>query len=530
MTAPGFGPTPPPPPPGSPATEVERIRASVAQYFPVYETRITPTSLVLLVHADPASIEERFDRLRQEMWTRYYVPQIRYERGEYVVEVVRRPTRRPWSSYANLILLAFTVITTVAAGAFLWLAYVGGSALSGADFLYGGLYFGLPLMLILGLHELAHFLLARHHHVEASLPYFIPVPPPYLLFGTFGAFISLREPIPTKKALLDIGASGPIAGFVVSIPVTVLGMYLSAHAPVLSAANCGPTILGVSYGNLLFGVSLFWYALSQFLPLTIVNLHPLALAGWVGLLVTAINLLPAGQLDGGHVFRALLGDRSRYVSYAAVVLLFGLGLLYSGWFIFAILIVFLGMRHPPPLNDITPLDAKRWALGAAVVAVLVTGFVIVPIGTPSGAFSAVASPANPVALPPGALMADTASLTVTNHDLVAHGFLFSGTIQSVVATVNGSSQPLTGAALDAFERNSTWTLELPNGNTTVFQGGGFSVPGAQFSTVAGSGGVGRLTIDYTNSQQATVTFQVVVEELCTPSGGPSPQPYGFTAH
>ncbi|MCI4361428.1 MAG: site-2 protease family protein, partial [Thermoplasmata archaeon] len=130
-----------------------------------------------------------------------------------------------------------------------------------------------------------------------------------------------------------------------SIPVTIYGMFLSAHAPILSAANCGPDILGVSYGNFVIGTSLFWFVLGKFVPVAFSSLHPVALAGWVGLLVTAINLLPAGQLDGGHVFRALLGDRSRYVSYAAVVLLLGIGVfLYQGWIIFAILILFLGMR------------------------------------------------------------------------------------------------------------------------------------------------------------------------------------------
>ncbi|MCI4354779.1 MAG: site-2 protease family protein, partial [Thermoplasmata archaeon] len=322
MGVPGSGPWMPPPPPG---TEVERIRTGVARYFPVYETRVTPQSLILLVHADAATLEEKFDLLRRALWEQYYVPQLRYERGEYIIEVVRRPNRVGWGSITNLILLALTVVTTVSAGAFLWLAYVGGSQLTPQDFLMGGISFGLPLMLILGLHELAHFLTARHHHVDASLPYFIPVPPPFILFGTFGAFISLREPIPSKKALLDIGASGPLAGFAVSIPVTLYGMFLSAHAPVLSVANCGPTILGVSYGNFVIGESLFWFVLGKFVPVAFQSLHPVALAGWVGLLVTAINLLPAGQLDGGHVFRALFGERARYASYAAVVLLFAIG-------------------------------------------------------------------------------------------------------------------------------------------------------------------------------------------------------------
>lgn len=513
MATPGSAPLPPA---SSPTSEIDRLRAQVAVYFPVYETRVTANSLVLLVHIDAATLDEKFDRLRQELWAQYYVPQVRHERGEYLIEVVRRPTRRPWGPVVNLVLLALTVVTTFSAGAFLWLAYVGGTTLSGSDFLWGGLYFGLPLMTILGLHELAHFVMARHHHVEASLPYFLPVPPPYLLFGTFGAFISLREPIPNKRALLDIGASGPLAGFAVSIPVTLAGAFLSAHSPVLSVANCGPTILGVSYSNLQFGPSIFWLALGKFLPAAFFSLHPLALAGWVGLLVTAINLLPAGQLDGGHVFRALLGDRSRYVSWAAVILLFGLGVFYyQGWIIFAILIFLLGVRHPPPLNDISPLDAKRWALGAFAVAILVTGFVVVPIAQPTGEFSLTALPTAKVTpLPLGAAMADNLSLRVHNQDQAAHGYLFSATVTSVVASVNGSVRPLNGPALSAFLMNSTWIVSLPNGNHSTFSGtGNWALPTSDYSSID-SGASGTLNVLFQNTAQAQVTISVTVSELC----------------
>jgi membrane-associated protease RseP (regulator of RpoE activity) len=514
--------------PGAPP-EIERLRAAVAAYFPVYETRLTPTSLILLVHADPATLEEKFDRMRQELWAKFYVPQIRLDHGEYLVEVVRRPNRRPWGLAVNVGLLAATVVSTVAAGAFLWVAYVGGATLTAADFVYGGATFALPLLAILGLHELAHYLTARRHHVEASLPFFIPVPPPYLLFGTFGAFISLREPIPDKKALLDIGASGPLAGFVVSIPITLYGMLLSAHAPVLSAANCGPSFLGVSYGNFLFGTSLLWNALALFVPISFVNLSPVALAGWVGILVTAINLLPAGQLDGGHVFRALFGDRSRYVSYAATVLLFGLGFFYSGWFIFAVLILFLGLRHPPPLNDITPLDAKRWALGALAGAILIGGFVLVPIAAPTGAFAL----ENPVTRSgpstPGAGLSGNFSVTVANHDLVPHAYLFNASVLKVVRVVNGTTQPLSGSALSSYLANSTWTLNPPNGNVSVLTGtGSVGLAPSDFSTVD-AGAIGTVGVGYSNPLQADVTILLTVTELCA-AGLAGPQAEEFTIY
>ena len=507
-------------------SEIDRLRAAVAQFFPVYETRVTPNSLVLLVHVDPATLEDRFDRLRRQLWEQFYVPQVRYERGEYYIEVVRRPTRTGWGSVTNLVLLGLTILTTVTAGAFLWLSYVGGSQLTVTDFLYGGASFGLPLLAVLGLHELAHFVTARHHHVDASLPYFIPVPPPFILFGTFGAFISLREPIPSRKALLDIGASGPLAGFAVAIPVTVFGMFLSAHAPVLSTANCGPSFFGVSYGNFVIGTSLFWFLLGQLVPVSFVSLHPVALAGWVGLLVTSINLLPAGQLDGGHVFRALLGERARYVSYAAVALLFGAGLVYQGWIIFGVLILVLGVRHPPPLNDLTPLDVRRRALGAAAALILVTGFVLVPISAPSNAFSVSSSSLSLAPLPPGAAISDNLSVTVSNDDVIAHGFLLEGSIVSV--RLNNSTVLTTPGELAPYSHNATWTVYLPNGNVSTYSATGlFFTPGGQYFTID-SGNQSKVTVTYSNTQAGTVILELTVTEICN-SGGPGPVSTKFTA-
>ena len=514
-----------PPPPANP--EVERLRGWVAEFFPVYEARVTPNSLILLVHVDTATLEERFDRLRQNLWEKLYVPQIRYERGEYLVEIVRRPPRSTWGPWVNLVLLFVTGLTTITAGAIFWLAYRGGAVLGSVDFIYGGIYFGAPLLAILGLHELAHFVLARHHHVEASLPYFLPVPPPYLIFGTFGAFISLREPIPSKKALLDIGAAGPLAGFAVAIPVTLAGLFLSTHSHALSVANCGPVVLGVPFGNLLIGTSALWQLLALFIPGTVQNLHPLALAGWVGLLVTAMNLLPAGQLDGGHVFRALFGSRTVYVSVAAVLVLLFFGVFfYPGWLIFAFLIFFLGVRHPPPLNDLSPLDGKRWAVGAVAVLVLVGGFVVVPIANPSGSFAI--TPSGPCDLfnatahcgtaPPASGMAAFVNLTVENGDPVPYGFLVAGQVMQVVANLNGTPTVLHGAPLADFLANCTWTVLLPNGNDTFYNHtGSFSIPRDQYSRVATQGSA-TFDVLFENPVRAAVTIELSAGMLCAPTG------------
>lgn len=497
--------------------EQDRLRASVQQYFPVYEARVTPYSLVLLVHVDPATLEAKFDQLRQELWNQFYIPQLRHEQGEYLVEVVRRPKRSPWGSYVNLALLAVTIASTVTAGAFFWLSYRGGYHLTSSDFLLGGVYFGAPLLAILGLHELAHYVMARRHHVEASLPYFIPVPPPYLLFGTFGAFISLREPIPDKKALLDIGASGPIAGFIAAIPVTIAGLYLSAHAPVLSPANCGPTILGVNYGNMLIGLPTIWSAFQYLLGVNPSSLHPLAIAGWVGILVTAINLLPAGQLDGGHVARALLGARSVYASWAAFIVLIGLGILYPGWFFFALLIFFLGMRHPPPLNDITPLDRKRLGVGVVAVALLVVGFVVVPIGSPSGQFALQNEVSASAPHGAGIQMAYNLSVTVVDQDVVPRAFTFSGTITEVGPANNSSTAPLSGAALAEFLQNGTWVVRLSTGANLTFAGtGNWSLPSSDYFSTSANGGSAALHVLYENHQHAYVAVRISADMLCSP--------------
>lgn len=497
--------------------EIDRLRSTVAAYFPVYESRISPRSLVLTVHADPATLEARFDALRRELWERQYIAQIRLQGGEYFVEVVRRPPRAPWSAWSNLLLLALTIASTIAAGAFLWLDWRGGTTLEAGDWLWGGVYFALPLLGILGVHELGHYVMARHHHVEASLPYFIPVPPPLQPFGTFGAFISLRQPIPSKKVLMDIGASGPLAGFVLAIPVTLGGLLLSAHSVPPPASYCGPTFFGLSYGNLAFGGSLVWSAIGLFVPAqAFLNLQPLAIAGWVGILVTAINLLPAGQLDGGHVFRALLGERARFVSYGAVAVLFFLGFAfgYLGWLLFAFLVFVLGIRHPPPLNDISPLDGKRVVVGALAVAILVGGFVVVPIASPTNSFSATGAPAASGVLPPVGGMTARFLLTVTDEDFASHGYTLSGLVDSVNAVgPNATAGNLSQQS--SFAANSTWVVTFPNGTSyRTVDSASFSLPADLYLTLA-AGGKGTLTVDYFNSGTGTPGITLSVGELCS---------------
>lgn len=228
-----------------------------------------------------------------------------------------------------------------------------------------GVPYAAALMTILLVHECGHYVLARLHRVDATLPFFIPAPYPFII-GTFGAFIRMRSMPRDRRSLFDIGAAGPWGGFFVTLPLLIVGLSLSEIRPA-TAADAGGAALGES---LLFSF-LVNLVLAPSSPDLMIDLHPVALAGWVGLLVTALNLIPAGQLDGGHVLYAALGPRwHRRTSRAITAALLVLGLsLNPTWLIWAVLLMVLGTRHPQLLDDATPLDARR-LLGAAATALL----------------------------------------------------------------------------------------------------------------------------------------------------------------
>lgn len=253
-------------------------------------------------------------------------------------------------------LFVLTVLTTLVAGAFL----AGGNPFARPQDIVLGFTFCIPLLSILGVHEMGHYTAARRNHVEVTPPYFIPAPPLGLSIGTFGAFIKIKSPLPHRDALLEIGAAGPIAGALVAIPVLVIGLTMSAVQPVLPGEGfqfrLGEPLLLKAASRLVFGA----------IPLGHdIVLHPVAFAGWLGLFVTAINLIPSGQLDGGHIAYALFGGRYEKVSRLIPFLLAPLGLLWTGWFVWAALLLFLGTRHPRPLFEGIPLSPGRRAIGYA---------------------------------------------------------------------------------------------------------------------------------------------------------------------
>jgi hypothetical protein len=310
--------------------------------------------------------------------------------------LVRRsaaPPRERWWLHALLFLL--TALTATAAGArfagrepfplaLLPMGPIGFPVPVHFDAaaLLPGLIFSVPLLAILFAHEMGHYLVARHHRMDVSPPYFIPSPRINVI-GTFGAFIRLRSPIINRPMLLDVGAAGPIASFVLSIPILVAGLLWST--PANYAGGVPPTGFAVDLGgaHVFVGGSLLVHALSWLVgsAADVVILHPLAFAGWLGLFVTALNLFPLSQLDGGHILYALVRDWQPRLGLAFLGLLVVLGNWWQGWWFWAVLILLLGrgtIRHPAVFDPEFPIRGVRRRIGWACIAIFVLTFVAVP--------------------------------------------------------------------------------------------------------------------------------------------------------
>ena len=227
-------------------------------------------------------------------------------------------------------------------------------------------------MLILLCHEMGHYVMARRHRVPASLPYFIPLP--FGPFGTLGAVIRMRGPFYSRRALFDIGIAGPLAGLAVAVPVTFFGLRLSG---VTSAGRVPPGTLGLGEPILFHWLSRL--ALGPLPAGSDTLLHPLAFAGWAGFFVTALNLLPIGQLDGGHVAHALVPRRSAGVAWIAFLGLAGAALRFPGWWTLAILVFLIGIEHPPVASR-EGLGPVRIGLGILALVALVLTFTPQPFG------------------------------------------------------------------------------------------------------------------------------------------------------
>jgi membrane-associated protease RseP (regulator of RpoE activity) len=357
------------------------LRSQLDDVLIVQERRLLGRSLAfggrLLV--EPATA---VDRLRSRLLPHGYTPFLHEDQGTVWVhaipqaEVAERP--RP---LLHLGLFLATVVTTLLAGAFeQGVAF--GELLSNPSRIMAGVPFSATLIAILGVHEFGHYGVGRHHGMPVSLPFFIPVPPvPPFILGTMGAVIRLRGAIRDRRALFDMAIAGPLAGLVVAVPAYVVGIGWSRVISIADISGrtgeepfLGPSLLSVLVHRLVLGP----------MPADAggIELHPVATAAWFGFFVTALNLIPAGQLDGGHIVYALFGGRHALISKLAVGLLVGIGLAFGSvnWLVWAALIVgVMGFHHSPTMDDITPLDGRRRALGIFALILLLLLLPPVPV-------------------------------------------------------------------------------------------------------------------------------------------------------
>ena len=291
-----------------------------------------------------------------------------------------RLRREPWGRY--LVLFVLTLLSTTQAGGLHYVSFT--TAFSDRipqmpifSLLLHGLWYSVSILAILGCHELGHYYACRYYRVDSSRPYFLPVP--FLLTGTLGAFIRIRAPIPGKRALFDIGIAGPIAGFLVAVPVLLIGMHLSDVVKLPTSFRGEVFELGEP---LLFKAA-EWLTFGSIPDGYSVNMHPMAFAAWFGMLATALNLFPIGQLDGGHISYAVLGRRSTVVTMVMVPCLIGLSFVSSSWVVWTVLTVgmllLFGPRHPRVTDEEVPLDRSRLWLAAFAVLMFVLCFTPAPI-------------------------------------------------------------------------------------------------------------------------------------------------------
>ncbi len=239
-------------------------------------------------------------------------------------------------------------------------------------YLSGGFLFSISLILILGAHEFGHYWASKRNGVRSTLPYFIPAPPVFIA-GTFGAFIQIKQVIPNRRVLMEIGSAGPIAGFVMALPILIFGLSLSYVSPVLG-------IEGVNFGSsLILNICAKWMlGVDPQSPGLNIHLHPIAFAGWIGMLVTALNLIPIGQLDGGHIVFALSPKQHKWMGHLFFAALFPLGYFWTGWFFWAVMIVLVGFKTAPLLDETEELGTSHRVLGVVSIAIFLVTFIPIP--------------------------------------------------------------------------------------------------------------------------------------------------------
>jgi Zn-dependent protease len=344
-------------------TDFEKITQLVAAEFQIEESLMeqgTPTYYLVW----PQETKQAFLRLLKNLEEMTLIAFLRKVDGRIVLRVVPKPPVKPSNPRTNVILLLATVATTFITG---YLSFPN----TGIDPIFSGAMFSAAILLVLGIHEMGHKLTANKKDMDATSPYFIPGPPP---LGTLGAVIMQKSLPRNRDALFDVGANGPIAGFIVALVFSAIGLLLlipSPTPPDTTTLSLMPTswlLLARAFSSL--------NLLPQAPPNGILLLHPITWAGWAGMVVTMLNLLPAAMLDGGHVARSTLaGDKPRLIlTFASVALLLLVG---TEFMVMAFLIVFMSMfKHPGPLDDVSSLSRNRKLLTVALIAVFILSFPI----------------------------------------------------------------------------------------------------------------------------------------------------------
>jgi membrane-associated protease RseP (regulator of RpoE activity) len=350
-----------------------------------------------------------YDELSESLKPHDITPLFRKDAHRHVIILIQGlPKPRPSNPWVNVLLFVLTLGSVLLTGALM--SYNGPPPTSQSDVfrqlfanLWSGWPFAVSMLGILTAHEFGHYLVGRYHRAQVSLPYFIPLP--FTQLGTMGAFINMKEPPRNRRVLLDIGIAGPLAGLVVAIPVLILGLSLSDLSPLPTSrvGGIGLQLEGnsilylmtkfavfrellphpASYGDL--SPVLYWiryFFTGQPIPFggVDVSLHPVAWAGWAGILVTALNLIPAGQLDGGHMMYVLVGSRraKRILPFILVALVL-LGFVWNGWWLWAVIIFVLGRVYAEPLDQITPLNPQRKAIAILALIIFLLVFTPVPL-------------------------------------------------------------------------------------------------------------------------------------------------------
>ena len=334
--------------------ETDFIEDYVSKYFSIKSTHLEEKAFYLIVWDYN---RDKFVQLVEDLDKIGYLPFIDEYEDNYKINIVNKPKHGESRTHINVILFIATIFSTV----FVGYLFAGGNITHlSEESLIQGIFFSIALLAIIGTHETAHYLNANKHNIKATLPYFIPAP---TLIGTFGAIINIKSAIPTKDALFDLGVSGPIAGFIVTIPVLIIGFNLSHVAP-------------LQPGSYVFEPPLLMQLIMYFTTPPIPSgyelyVHPIAFAGWVGIIVTMLNLMPIASLDGGHISRSIFnGKIHQYISLAGIIVMFALG-----WYAMAVItagfIIFFARNHPGALDNVSKLSRNRKIIAILTLAIFI---------------------------------------------------------------------------------------------------------------------------------------------------------------